>query len=87
MAVGNQGTQATVWRNKGTPEQVREKMQGVIGDLIAHHEQQAKDHVSSQWIYGEHMMAVKAYKKSLEILDAVLAAAPQGQQQGERKDG
>jgi hypothetical protein len=70
----------------GTPEQVREKMQGVIGDLIAHHEQQAKDHVSSQWIYGNHMMAVKAYKKSLEILDTVLTAASQGQQgQGDGK--
>lgn len=46
-----------------------------IESLIAYHEREAKNHVSSQWIYGNHMMAVGAYKKVLGMMDA-LAANP-----------
>src|SRR6267142_6119976 len=38
--------------------------------LIAYHEKEAKDHVSSQWIYSNHMFAVQAYQKVLKMLAA-----------------
>jgi|SRR6267142_1693854 len=38
--------------------------------LIAYHEKEAKNHVSSQWIYSNHMFAVQAYKKVLTMLAA-----------------
>ena len=49
-----------------------------IEALIAYHEKYAKDHVSSQWIYGENMMVVQAYKKVLAML-AALAARSEAQ--------
>lgn len=39
-----------------------------IGCLVAYHEKEAHDHVSSQWIYSNHMMAVGAYKKVLQMI-------------------
>jgi hypothetical protein len=36
----------------------------------------AKAHVSSQWIYGEHMAAANAYTKALNLLAAPVPAAP-----------
>ena len=40
-----------------------------IGDLIVYHEKEAKNHISSQWIYSNHMFAVGAYKKVLRMID------------------
>lgn len=55
----------------------RETLVAPIECLIAYHEKEAKDHVSSQWIYGNHMMAVQAYKKVLKMI-AALAAHEEG---------
>ena len=43
--------------------------------LIAYHEKYAKNHVSSQWIYGENMMVVDAYKKVLKMINDLECAA------------
>ena len=40
-----------------------------IDCLIAYHEKEAGNHVSSQWIYSNHMMAVQAYKKVLRMIE------------------
>ena len=76
-----------------------EELVAPIGDLIAYHEKEAKDHVSSKWIYGEHMMAVGAYKKVLRMIaelgrnkalastEGTSTVGPGRQGEGRRDDG
>ena len=36
----------------------------------------ASEHVSSQWIYSNHMHAAKAYQNMIEMLDAIMKSTP-----------